>query len=84
MSIIDVLEGWRNNDSAIHTVYAFLHEYDGFRASIENSDTTTCLFILNNLKTCLVRLCRKAFKAIDQQMQIGADVREVVGQVLEK
>lgn len=24
----------------------------------------------------------KAFKAIDQQMQIGADVREVVGQVL--
>ena len=38
------------------------------------------LFKLQNEKRLVIAL--KAFKAIDQQMQIGANVREVVGQVL--
>jgi len=38
------------------------------------------LFKLQDKKRLNIAL--KAFKAIDQQMQIGADVREVVGQVL--
>jgi len=38
------------------------------------------LFKLQDEKRLVIAL--KAFKAIDQQMQIGANVREVVGQVL--
>jgi len=38
------------------------------------------LFKLQDEKRLVIAL--KAFKAMDQQMQIGANVREVVGQVL--
>jgi len=40
------------------------------------------LFVLQDDKRLNIAL--KAFKAVDQQMQIGADVREVTGQVLKE
>ena len=44
------------------------------------SEVRDWLFKLQDKKRLNIAL--KAFKAMDQQMQIGADVREVVGQVL--
>jgi len=59
----------------------FCPEFNRFCLLMQvESEIRDWLFKLQDNKRLNIAL--KAFKAIDQQMQIGADVREVVGQVL--